>query len=94
MLHFIFFDFIKKRYGIEENTKFKGKDAKYVWRVSETFNTTIENWKPYKDILNIKISHKSYPGCGRMYASMKKQWFSKQDINEFLDKWLLRGKFR
>jgi len=89
MMHFIFFDFIRKKYKVEQDTEFKGKNPKYVWRVSETFNTVIENWKPYKNIFNEKNDVKPYPGCEIMYQLMRQQWNEKQDINKFLDKWLL-----
>ena len=87
MLHFIFFDYIKKKYGIKQDDEFKGKDPKFVWQVLETFNTVIENWKPYKKIFNAWKNCKPYPGCEKMFAKMIKQWNLKQDIDEFLDKW-------
>ncbi len=89
LLHFIFFDYIKKKYGVTENDEFKGKNPKYVWQVSETFNTVIENWKPYRDIFATKENYKPYPGCEKMFATMTKQWARKQDIESFLDRWLL-----
>jgi len=90
LLHFIFFDYIKKKYKTAENTKFSGKNHKYVWQVSETFNTVIENWKPYKNIFKTQGNCKPYPGCEKMYALMTKQWAKKQDIEIFLNQWLLR----
>lgn len=91
MLHFIFFDFIKKKYKLTENSKFRGKNAEYVWQVSETFNNTIENWKPYKELF--MEDSKPYPGCEEMFKAMKKQWNKKPEINSFLDKWLLKENF-
>lgn len=88
MLHFIFFDYIKRKYGIKENHKFRGKNPKYVWQVSETFNTVIENWRPYMNIFNTKKKVKPYPGCEKMFRPMTKQWAKKQDIKYLLDKWL------
>jgi len=89
MIHFIFFDYIKKKYGLNENSKIKSKDPKYVWQVSETFNNVMENWKPYKNIFRENDS-KPYPGCEKMYQLMKQQWNKKQDISELLDKGLLK----
>jgi hypothetical protein len=88
MLHFMFFDYIKKRYGIEEDDEFKGKDQKYVWQVSETFNTVIENWKPYRNLFSVKEDARPYPGCEQMFKAMTKQWAKKQDVESFLDNWL------
>lgn len=94
MLHFIFFDYIKKKYSISEKDEFRGKNPKYVWQVSETFNTVIENWKPYKDILGTKEKCKPYPGCEKMFVDMTKQWNKKQDTKSFLDKWLVKENFK
>lgn len=93
MLHFIFFDYIQKKYGIKENDEFRGKNPKYVWQVSETFNTVIENWKPYMDNFNTKKKVKPYTGCEKMFSSMTKRWAKKQDIESFLNKWLIRENF-
>lgn len=90
MLHFIFFDYIKKKYGINENDKFRNKNQKYVWQVSETFNTVIENWGPYMKIFNAKKKATPYPGCEKMFISMTKQWNKKQDVKNLLDKWLIK----
>lgn len=88
MLHFIFFDYVKQRYGIDEDDEFKGKDPKYVWQVSETFNTVIENWKPYRELFSAKEDARPYPGCEKMFKAMTKQWAKWQDIESFLDNWL------
>lgn len=93
MLHFIFFDYIKKEYEINENNEFKGKNPKYIWQVSETFNIVIENWKPYMKIFGAKKKIKPYPGCEKMFVSMTKQWAKNQDIKSFLDEWLLKENF-
>lgn len=91
MLHFIFFDFINKKYKLTEDSKFRGKNAEYVWQVSETFNSTIENWKPYKKLFPRNIE--PYPSCEKMFAKMSKQWNKNQDIKSFLDKWILKENF-
>jgi hypothetical protein len=90
MLHFIFFDFIERKYKVRENTEFAGKNSKYVWRVSESFNNVIENWEPYKKIFKIKDESKPYPGCEKIFRAMKKQWVKKQDIETMLDYWFLK----
>lgn len=87
MLHFIFYDYINKHYNVSEQSKFKGKNNQYVWQVAETFNTTIENWKPYKTLFT--EDSKPYAGCEDMFEAMKKEWNKNPDIVRFLDKWLL-----
>jgi len=87
MLHFIFFDFIKNKYGLGEKSKIKGKSPEYVWQVSETFNNVIENWEPYKEIFSEEP--RPYAGCKKMLEVMEQQWKEKQDINFFLDQWFL-----
>lgn len=88
MLHFMFFDYIQKRYGLKEHDTVKGKNPKYIWQVSETFNTVIENRMPYKKIFGMKGNSKPYPGCEKMFIAMTKQWARNQDIESFLDAWL------
>lgn len=88
MLHFIFFDYIKKRYGINENDEFEGKDQRYVWRVSETFNTVIENWQPYKKAIESNEITNPYPECKTMFKKMSQQWARCPDIEKLLDSWM------
>ncbi|HCC04922.1 TPA: hypothetical protein DEP58_01285 [Patescibacteria group bacterium] len=88
MLHFIFFDYIQKKYGIKESDVLKGKNKRYVWQVSETFNTMIENWSPYKNIFSYNKKIRPYPGCEEMLACMSKQWRRNQCIETLLDGWL------
>lgn len=87
MLHFIFFDYMRNMYGINENFKFKNKPEEYVWEVSEVFNNVIEDWKPYQDVVRSKPF--LYHGKVSMFNDMKKQWGKKQDIKWLLDQWLL-----
>jgi hypothetical protein len=87
MLHFIFFDYIKSTYGIKEETEIKGKDPKYVWQVSETFNNILENWSPYANIIPQEKKSIPYPGCEKMYQIMETQWRKNPDINKFLNNW-------
>lgn len=90
MLHFIFFDYIKKKYKIKEGTRVNGENPKYVWQVSETFNTVIENWKPYRNIFGAKDIRNPYPGCEKMFKKMSRQWADNQNIKKLLDKWLFK----
>jgi hypothetical protein len=90
MLHFIFFDYLQKKYGLKENDTCKGKNKRYIWQVSETFNTVIENWSPYKNIFSYNKKIVPYPGCEEMFALMTKQWKVNQDIESFLNAWVSR----
>jgi hypothetical protein len=56
MLHFMFYDYLKKKYNINVGDKFNGKSERYLWDISETFNLVIETWKPYQRIF-ITIPH-------------------------------------
>jgi len=88
MLHFIFFDYIKNKYGIEERTKIKSKEPKYVWKISETFNVVIENWQPYMKLFGRKEKRIPYhQGYKKMFKEMTKQWAKEQNIDKLLDKY-------
>lgn len=84
MLHFIFFEYIKTKYGIGEKTEFKNEDPKYVWNVSETFNLAIEAWKPYQKIF--KTRGRPYDAAhAKMLPKMGELWKEKEDIDYLLD---------
>lgn len=86
MLHFLFFDYIKTRYNVKENTEFKNKNLEYVWNVSEVFNLVIETWKPYQKIF--KINGKPYYFMHtKMLPKMKKLWKEKEDADYLLDRY-------
>jgi len=91
MLHFIFFDYIKNKYKIGEHTKIKGKEPKYVWKISETFNVVMRNWQPYMKLFGITKKEKPYhQGYERMFKKMTVQWSKEQNIKKLLDKWLIK----
>lgn len=91
MLHFIFFDYIKNKYGIEERAKIKGRESKHIWKVSETFNVVIENWQPYMKLFGRKEKRIPYhQGYKKMFREMTKQWTKEQNIKKLLDKWLIK----
>jgi len=86
MLHFIFFDYINKKYGLRQDSKIKGQPNNYIWQVSEVFNNAMESWDPYKKIF--KFGSRPYSGTEKIFAQMKKRWAKKQDVDWLLDKWL------
>ncbi|MDX9970374.1 MAG: hypothetical protein RBS56_00500 [Candidatus Gracilibacteria bacterium] len=85
MTHFLFFDYLKSHYGLTEQSLIKGKNQEYIWQVSETFNTLIENLPDYKEIFGAQIDTKPYPGCEKLLIDMKKIWANEKDINTLLD---------
>lgn len=90
MLHFIFFDYIEKRYGLKEGSNIKEKPDRYVWRVSEVFNNVMEDWKPYYQLF--KRKPRPYEGNEEIFRKMKKQWRKKKDVDWLLDLWFLDKK--
>jgi len=86
MLHFIFFDYIQKKYGLKENSKIPKKPDNYIWQVSEVFNNVTEGWKPYNKLIGDKP--RPYRGTEKMFKKMSVQWQKKQDIDWLLDHWL------
>lgn len=83
MLHFMFFDYLKINYGIDEDSELKNKNPAYIWNISEVFNLIIETWKPYKAVF--KTSGKPYDiAHARMLPKMRKLWKEKKDIDYLL----------
>lgn len=77
MLHFMFFDYVLKNYGLKEGDK-------DIWAISEAFNSVIEGWGPYQTISHGKS--KPYKEVKKIYAKMKQLWKQKQDIDWLIDK--------
>jgi len=86
MLHFLFFDFIKNKYKLNESSHIAGKEDKYVWKVSEVFNNVILNSKKFRNLL--KGRERPYPGTEDIFKKMTAQWRVKKDMNWLLDDWL------
>jgi hypothetical protein len=86
MLHFIFFDYLEKKFKLKESSKIKNKPDDYIWKISEVFNNVIEDWKPYHQLLKDKPN--PHTGTEKMFKKMKKQWQEKQDIGWLLEEWL------
>ncbi|PIR70099.1 MAG: hypothetical protein COU46_03455 [Candidatus Niyogibacteria bacterium CG10_big_fil_rev_8_21_14_0_10_42_19] len=85
LLHFIFFDYIKKKYNLNIDSKIKGKEDDYLWKVSEVFNSVIEDWDTYYRIFKFKTP----PYVAKnFYLKMRRQWSKDQDINMLLGRWL------
>jgi len=92
LLHFIFFDYLEKKFNLKEHSRVKNKPDDYIWKVSEVFNNVIEDWKPYHQLLKDKPN--PYTGTEKMFQKMKKQWQEKQDIDWLLGEWLINKKSR
>ena len=88
MLHFMFFDYVKKQYNLNEDSPLWG-DEQYVWRVSEVFNDVIEEWGPYEGMIGVYEHHKPYPGNEKLYRQMKALWTKEPDVKKLLDQILI-----
>lgn len=84
-LHFIFFDYVEKKYGIDWRDE---KSYGHLWKVSEAFNAVIEEWAPYKKLF--LYGGNPHLGTEKMAKLMSRQWNRQRDIDKLLDKWLKR----
>ncbi len=80
LLHFLFFDYIGQKYRLNEESKIKGKDPRYVWKISEAFNSVLENWEPYRKIF--PSDRQPYPETMEIYKKMKKAWDKTEDLDK------------
>jgi hypothetical protein len=83
MLHFIFFAYLEKQYGLKESSKIPGKPTNYIWQISEAFNNVIQDWEPYKKEL-VEIGHLPYKGTEKLVTKMKKIWLKTKDTDKVL----------
>lgn len=83
MLHFMFFDYVKKHFGAREGMRYGNEDKNYVWRVSEAFNSVIEAWSPYKKV--IPGGAWVYPETKKLYTAMRKRWAKNSSVPALLD---------
>lgn len=82
MLHFMFFDYVERKYGLGEHAKIRGEESNYLWKVSEAFNSVIEGWPPYQKLFN--TTSKPYPETISVFKKMDAQWKRKQDVDALL----------
>lgn len=87
MLHFMFFDYVRERYRLEEHARISGKPDNYLWQVSEAFNNAIEEWKPYRRVFKYSSS-RPHPGTEKLTARMVRDWARKPDVETLLDRYL------
>lgn len=85
LLHFMFFGYVAARYGAREGIQYRGKDKDYVWRVSEAFNSVIEDWAPYRKI--IPARKWVYPETRELYADMRKRWRKDPSVPNLLGRY-------
>lgn len=86
MMHFLFFDYIQKKYRLKQDSVLPRKDKRYVWKVSEAFNTLIEGWPPFQNIFH--SNPRPYPETTKIYKEMEKFWNKEQNVPALLDKML------
>ena len=82
MLHFMFFDYVEKKYELGEKSEIDGKGPNYLWKVSEAFNSVIEGWQPYSELFNSKPH--PYPEVVEIYTRMNEQWEKDQNVVSLL----------
>ncbi len=90
MTHFIYFDYLKKKYKLSEDSKIKGKPDDYVWLISEIFNYVLEEWQPYNKLFKNEKNRKPYFGNEKLIKQIKHDWQKNQDIDYLIKKWLIK----
>jgi hypothetical protein len=83
LMHFIFFDYVRRHYGLKEGDRVPGHGPNYLWNVSEVFNAVIEGWGPYRKMFGTSGETYDYMNR-RMLPRMKRLWRERQDVD-----WLL-----
>lgn len=86
MLHFMFFYYTEKKFGIDKLARKKDGFYGHIWKVSEAFNCAIEDWAPYKKVFLYGAS--PHPGTEEMAKKMSRQWNRQMDVDKLLGKWL------
>lgn len=87
MLHFMFFDYMREKYGLKEQAQFSGRPHDYLWRISEAFNNAIQRWKPYQKVF--RYGSRPYSGTEALAAQMTSQWAREQNVEKLLDRYFL-----
>ncbi|MFH1047870.1 MAG: hypothetical protein V1738_06215 [Patescibacteria group bacterium] len=86
LTHFIFFDYLHRHYGLTESSVWPKRGRNYIWNISETFNLTLETWRPYQKIF--KTVGRPYDAAhARMLPRMQKIWAQHQDVDKLLNKY-------
>lgn len=86
MLHFMFFDYVYRKYGLSEKSKVPGKEPNYLWKVSEAFDSVIQGWGPYQELFDSNPN--PYPEVAEVYEKMNEQWGKNQNVDALLNKFL------
>ena len=82
MLHFMFFDYVERKYKLGEKSEIHGRETNYLWKVSEAFNSVIQGWAPYQKLFNSKPN--PYPEVVEIYEKMDAQWRESQNVDLLL----------
>jgi len=86
MLHFMFFDYIEKKYKLGEKSEIRGRETDYLWKVSEAFNSVIQGWPPYQELFSSKPN--PHPEVVEVYKKMNEQWRRNQNVDVLLKRFL------
>lgn len=88
LLHFMFYEYIEKRYDITEESCLLGKPTEYVWYVSEVFNLVIETWPPYQRLFGTS-GNPYHTEHARMYPEMADRWKKSPSVETLLDQYFV-----
>lgn len=83
MLHFIEYDYLEKKFGLEPS-ECNSADTTF-WQFTENLNVLIENSDFWKEF-NTGIESKPYDDCKKLYVKMKRIWDKNKDIDNLVKK--------
>lgn len=87
MLHFMFYDYLYKKFPKYKAKKYKQK----IWKISEAFNYIIQNQKEWTELFGKPIL--AYPKLKKLVQKTQKTWLEKKDIDCLLKKILSKHPF-
>lgn len=83
MLHFIEYDYLNKKFGLEPS-EFYSPDNTF-WQFTENLNVLIQNMRFWKTF-SLGFTSKPYPDCKELYIKMKKIWDKNRNIDNLVKK--------
>lgn len=84
MLHFIVYDYMEKKYGLEPSECYH-KNNKF-WQFTENLNCLIEGEKMWEEFLDGDKKVYLKEDCRHLYEKMQKVWDKKKDIDHLIKK--------
>jgi hypothetical protein len=81
MLHFIFYDYINKKFS-KQISKISEQN---LWQLSEIFNTIVQNLPEYQQFTKFSLPDGPYPNQIELVRKYRKMWKKNDDIDQFLN---------